>query len=255
MIELTPCTSAADVRARVDRLRGAAWKQPERAVIAPPPPAALPPPPKPKPAVVFRSLVSAQEPPAPAPAQKLPPPALPEEPPPPVCATVARVVAETARYFRTTVIDLLSERRDWPKPYQRQIAMYVATKVTLRSLPAIGLHMGARDHTTVLHGKRQIQKLLDAGNAKTQIAVEEITARLAAPIGQDIEPGPPPMPDRAAWRMQWPNREWSTDDIAELDRLQAEGLTPREISPRLQRSTRSIHSKRRALALMRSRTI
>lgn len=40
----------------------------------------------------------------------------------------------------------------------RQIAMFLAREITDHSLPRIGRHFG-RDHTTVLHAVRRIQKL------------------------------------------------------------------------------------------------
>ena len=39
----------------------------------------------------------------------------------------------------------------------RQIAMYLAKTLTLRSLPEIGRRFGGRDHTTVLHAVRKIE--------------------------------------------------------------------------------------------------
>jgi chromosomal replication initiator protein len=44
----------------------------------------------------------------------------------------------------------------------RQVAMYLAKILTLRSLPEIGRRFGGRDHTTVLHAVRKIETL--AGN-------------------------------------------------------------------------------------------
>ncbi len=42
----------------------------------------------------------------------------------------------------------------------RQIAMYLAKTLTLRSLPEIGRRFGGRDHTTVLHAVRKIEGLV-----------------------------------------------------------------------------------------------
>jgi chromosomal replication initiator protein len=41
----------------------------------------------------------------------------------------------------------------------RQVAMYLARKLTTRSLPEIGRRFGGRDHTTVLHACRRIEEL------------------------------------------------------------------------------------------------
>jgi chromosomal replication initiator protein len=42
----------------------------------------------------------------------------------------------------------------------RQVAMYLAKTLTLRSLPEIGRRFGGRDHTTVLHAVRKIEGLV-----------------------------------------------------------------------------------------------
>jgi chromosomal replication initiator protein len=46
----------------------------------------------------------------------------------------------------------------------RQIAMYLAKTLTLRSLPEIGRRFGGRDHTTVLHAVRKIENLVGNDN-------------------------------------------------------------------------------------------
>ena len=58
--------------------------------------------------------------------------------------------------------DLLSSRRTANVVRPRQVAMYLAKTLTLRSLPEIGRRFGGRDHTTVLHAVRKIETL--AGN-------------------------------------------------------------------------------------------
>jgi chromosomal replication initiator protein len=58
--------------------------------------------------------------------------------------------------------DLLSSRRTANVVRPRQVAMYLAKILTLRSLPEIGRRFGGRDHTTVLHAVRKIETL--AGN-------------------------------------------------------------------------------------------
>jgi chromosomal replication initiator protein len=52
--------------------------------------------------------------------------------------------------------------------------MFVARKATGRSLPFIGRRMGGRDHTTILHGMRAVQSLINSGDAGTIAAVVRI---------------------------------------------------------------------------------
>jgi chromosomal replication initiator protein len=56
---------------------------------------------------------------------------------------------------------MLSSRRTANVVRPRQIAMYLAKTLTLRSLPEIGRRFGGRDHTTVLHAVRKIEHLAD----------------------------------------------------------------------------------------------
>jgi chromosomal replication initiator protein len=51
-------------------------------------------------------------------------------------------------------------RRDiaWP----RQIAMYLTRQLTQRSLPSIGEAFGHRDHTTVIHAIKAVEKRMQA---------------------------------------------------------------------------------------------
>ena len=66
-----------------------------------------------------------------------------------------------ARQYNVSRSDLLSSRRTANVVRPRQIAMYLAKTLTLRSLPEIGRRFGGRDHTTVLHAVRKIEGLVD----------------------------------------------------------------------------------------------
>jgi len=64
-----------------------------------------------------------------------------------------------ATHFNVSRADILSSRRTANVVRPRQIAMYLAKVLTLRSLPEIGRRFGGRDHTTVLHAVRKIESL------------------------------------------------------------------------------------------------
>jgi chromosomal replication initiator protein len=66
-----------------------------------------------------------------------------------------------ARHFNVNRSDMLSSRRTANVVRPRQIAMYLAKTLTLRSLPEIGRRFGGRDHTTVLHAVRKIEALAE----------------------------------------------------------------------------------------------
>ncbi|HEY8578789.1 MAG TPA: chromosomal replication initiator protein DnaA [Beijerinckiaceae bacterium] len=64
-----------------------------------------------------------------------------------------------ASHYSISRPDILSSRRTATVVRPRQIAMYLAKVLTLRSLPEIGRRFGGRDHTTVLHAVRKIESL------------------------------------------------------------------------------------------------
>ena len=59
----------------------------------------------------------------------------------------------------STLNEMLSQRRSRPLARPRQIAMYLAKKLTTRSLPEIGRRFANRDHTTVIHAVKTIIRL------------------------------------------------------------------------------------------------
>jgi chromosomal replication initiator protein len=81
----------------------------------------------------------------------------PQEPKRVKIEDIQRVVA---RQYNVSRSDLLSSRRTANVVRPRQVAMYLAKTMTLRSLPEIGRRFGGRDHTTVLHAVRKIENLI-----------------------------------------------------------------------------------------------
>jgi chromosomal replication initiator protein len=73
---------------------------------------------------------------------------------------VEDILRIVAKHYGVTRSDLLSSRRTANVVRPRQIAMYLAKTLTLRSLPEIGRRFGGRDHTTVLHAVRKIDGLV-----------------------------------------------------------------------------------------------
>ena len=73
------------------------------------------------------------------------------------------LIKETvADEFAITILDLESDRRARKIARPRQVAMWLARELTTLSLPAIGLHFGNRDHTTVMHAIGRIAGLMAA---------------------------------------------------------------------------------------------
>ncbi len=86
----------------------------------------------------------------------------PQEPKRVKIEDIQRVVA---RQYNVSRGDLLSSRRTANVVRPRQVAMYLAKTLTLRSLPEIGRRFGGRDHTTVLHAVRKIEGLVGNDNS------------------------------------------------------------------------------------------
>lgn len=75
---------------------------------------------------------------------------------PPGPPTIDLIQRTVARAFGVSRGDLIAERRTQNVVLPRQIAMYLAKTLTLRSYPEIGRRTGDRDHTTVIHAVRKI---------------------------------------------------------------------------------------------------
>ena len=73
--------------------------------------------------------------------------------------TVDKIQNVVSNYFNIGLSEMLSQRRSRPLARPRQIAMYLAKKMTTRSLPEIGRRFANRDHTTVIHAVKTITRL------------------------------------------------------------------------------------------------
>ncbi|AMB99339.1 chromosomal replication initiation protein DnaA [Aerococcus urinaehominis] len=77
--------------------------------------------------------------------------------------TISDIQETVADYFNITVEDLKGKKRVKHIVEPRQIAMYLARKVTDMSLPKIGQEFGGKDHSTVIHAYEKIEKAVDQG--------------------------------------------------------------------------------------------
>ena len=73
--------------------------------------------------------------------------------------TVDKIQNVVSNYFNILLSEMLSQRRSRPLARPRQIAMYLAKKMTTSSLPEIGRRFANRDHTTVIHAVKTITRL------------------------------------------------------------------------------------------------
>ena len=88
---------------------------------------------------------------------------------------ILRIVS---RHYAVTRADIVSQRRHRSVVWPRQIGMYLAKQLTSRSLPEIGRRFGDRDHTTVLHAIRKIDRELE-GNTRLRDEIETLKSQLS----------------------------------------------------------------------------
>ncbi len=73
--------------------------------------------------------------------------------------TIDEIQKRVSDHFKIRQAEMVSARRARAVARPRQIAMYLAKQLTPRSLPEIGRRFGGRDHTTVIHAVKQIERL------------------------------------------------------------------------------------------------
>ena len=73
--------------------------------------------------------------------------------------TVDKIQNVVSNYYNIALSEMLSQRRSRPLARPRQVAMFLAKKMTTRSLPEIGRRFANRDHTTVIHAVKTITKI------------------------------------------------------------------------------------------------
>tara|TARA_B100001105_G_C22393514_1_gene445591 strand:- start:895 stop:2298 length:1404 start_codon:yes stop_codon:yes gene_type:complete len=73
--------------------------------------------------------------------------------------TIDNIQRSVAEYYKIKMADMLSKRRNRSIARPRQVAMSLSKELTNHSLPEIGDAFGGRDHTTVIHACKQVNKL------------------------------------------------------------------------------------------------
>jgi len=73
--------------------------------------------------------------------------------------TIEEIQRKVSEHYNIRLSDLIGPRRVRTIARPRQVAMWLAKRLTSRSLPEIGRRFGNRDHTTVMHGVRRIEEL------------------------------------------------------------------------------------------------
>jgi chromosomal replication initiator protein len=79
----------------------------------------------------------------------------------------------TAKHFGLKLSDLKGPRRMQSLVAARSAAMYLARQLTKKSYQQIGKFFGGRDHATVIHSCRQVEKLMRRDRT-TRLAIAEL---------------------------------------------------------------------------------
>lgn len=74
--------------------------------------------------------------------------------------TVERIARKVGSHFRIDLGELRSEQRGRHVVLPRQVGMYLARQLTGLSLEQIGDYFGGRDHSTVIHACRKVERAL-----------------------------------------------------------------------------------------------
>ncbi|HID57110.1 TPA: chromosomal replication initiator protein DnaA [Candidatus Poribacteria bacterium] len=92
--------------------------------------------------------------------------------PPPVekwePVTISSIQKAVASFFKISVSDLKSEKRNKSIAWPRHIAMYLCRQLTNASLEDIGGSFGGRDHSTVLHAINKIEEKIQVDRDLSQ---------------------------------------------------------------------------------------
>ena len=73
--------------------------------------------------------------------------------------TIDNIQTLVCKYFKISKNEMLSSRRSRYLVRPRQVAIYLSKILTTKSLPEIGREFSNRDHTTIIHSVKTIEKL------------------------------------------------------------------------------------------------
>ena len=91
--------------------------------------------------------------------------------------TVENIQKTICDYFNLKIGDLKAKRRTQNIALPRQVAMYLCRKYTETSFPAIGDKFGGRDHSTVIHASKTIERKIKE-DPHMQTTIEKLERNL-----------------------------------------------------------------------------
>ena len=91
--------------------------------------------------------------------------------------TIEKIQKSVSEEFQMSIDDLSSSKRTADVAFARQIAMYLCCEYTKASLHQIGVAFNKKDHTTVMHSRKKIERLL-GDNENVKRIVENIRIKI-----------------------------------------------------------------------------
>lgn len=109
--------------------------------------------------------------------------------------SIALITEVAAGFYGVERAELLSSRRTAGTIRPRHVAMYLAKRMTPHTFAEIGMHVGGRDHTTVMHAARKIETAMADD---PELADEVLACEAAVIAATGLVPVVPPDRDPAA---------------------------------------------------------
>jgi chromosomal replication initiator protein len=91
--------------------------------------------------------------------------------------TLDAVQEVVAAKFHIKVSEMKSKRRTKALVHPRQVAMFLCREITQQSYPEIARHFGGKDHTTIMHACRQIEKARE-NNSELQRTLDDLKRQI-----------------------------------------------------------------------------
>ena len=84
--------------------------------------------------------------------------------------TIDYIIDTVAEHYGISARDLRSNKRSKEISYPRQICMYLCRELTNNSLQEIASHLNKKDHSTIIHGTKQIHDALEDRENNEELA-------------------------------------------------------------------------------------
>ena len=93
--------------------------------------------------------------------------------------SIEDIIKKVSSHFNIKVTDLKSPKRLKAVVLPRQVAMYLARQLTTSSYPEIGERFGGKDHSTIIHAIRKVERMMEE-NYQLRQTVETLRQSLTS---------------------------------------------------------------------------